>query len=75
MPTTVNLLIRGYRRTYGDEDQGRDIRTGFEPSVEPADTDFAIGEDEGDDGDDSGKPAAPYDDMHEPNVWSDSGGR
>ena len=48
------------------------MRTGFEPTVEPADTDFAVGDDE--DGDNAAKPATPYEDIHERNVWSDSGG-
>ena len=61
------------RRTYDDEDQGEDIRTGFEPTNVPAaeSSDFAVGDDEDDEGAATSGQRS-YEDLDDSNVWSRS---
>lgn len=62
------------RRTYGDDDQGEDIRHGFEPERLNPDHQ-AIASDEGEREDDAERDdtgRAHYGDMDNPDVWKDS---
>ena len=69
------------RRTYEDEDEGEDIRQGFDPGDIPAasaaGSEFAVGEDEEDeeniDVDNSrNKASARYGELDDRNVWNES---
>lgn len=81
-------VLSFYRRTYNDENQGEDIREGFEPTANLK-SDFAIDDDDDDNDDDgavegSGSGSAsnkkgttsPYEDLDDDShVWGSSSPR
>ncbi|KAG6991381.1 hypothetical protein G7Y79_00052g087210 [Physcia stellaris] len=68
-------------RTYGDEDEGEQIREGFDPSEIPATSapsaEFAVGDDEDEEEDadldnSRNKPSARYGELDDRNIWNES---
>ena len=60
-------------RTYDDEDEGEIIRSGFQPGETPVaeSSDFAVGDDEEDQGDDrEGQGSTQYDSLDDRHVWN-----